>query len=87
MTIRGSEEWKEHALHPEKSDTGETPESVAPAERPTGDPDAVFGAETANLDPGASVAGSGQGGNPASGPRDDVPGPTTPGAAETSPSR
>ena len=42
MTIKASDEWKEHALHPEKSDTGETPESMAPAERATGDPDAVL---------------------------------------------
>ncbi len=77
MTIKASDEWKEHALHPEKSDTGETPESMAPAERATGDPDAVFGAESANLEPGGGIAGSGQGGNPASEPRTDMPRPNT----------
>ncbi|MDP9351721.1 MAG: hypothetical protein M3P51_09305 [Chloroflexota bacterium] len=79
MTIKASDEWKEHALHPEKSSTGDTAETVAPSERPGGDPDAVYGAETANLAPGAGVgSAAAQGGNPASGPRDDIPGPTTP---------
>lgn len=75
MSINASDDWKEHALHPEKSDTGENPEMMTPAERPTGDPDAVFGAESANLKPGGGISGSGQGGNPASGPREDMPGP------------
>ena len=73
MSINASDEWKEHALHPEKSSTGESPEMEVPAERPAGDPDAVFGAETVNLAPGAGLPGSGQGGNPASGPHGDVP--------------
>lgn len=73
-----SDEWKKHALHPEKSPTGENEEMMVPAERPQGDPDAVFGAETSNLQPGGGVAGSGQGGNPASGPRDDMPSPSVP---------
>lgn len=77
MSIKASDDWKEHALHPDKSDTGENLEMMMPAERPTGDPDAVFGAETAGLKPAGGVAGSSEGGNPASGPRDDMPGPTT----------
>lgn len=79
MSIKASDDWKEHALHPEKASTGDTPDSVVPAARPEGDPDAVYGAESANLAPGAGVGEvASQGGNPASGPRDDMPGPTTP---------
>ncbi len=82
MEIKASDEWKEHALdrkeqslEREKGPSGESPELMVPAERPTGDPDALFGAESANLKPGGGVTGSGQGGNAASGPRDDLPSP------------
>jgi hypothetical protein len=41
MSINASDEWKEHALHPEKADTGESPELMTPAARDDVDEDAL----------------------------------------------
>ncbi len=58
MTIKGSPEWSEHALHPEKSDMGESPELAQPAARPTDPNERVEAAEMPGTAGGAFVEGT-----------------------------
>lgn len=77
MSIDASEEWKRHALHPEKAATGETPESEVPAGGPMEGVDTEFGAEEAGVASGSTTGGAGVGsGAPGSGPLDQPEGTT-----------
>lgn len=85
MSIKASDEWKEHALHPEKAATGENAETAAPADRVASTEAEPFGTD-ANL----SQSGTGSdeastpGALPGSGPLDQPAGtPTMDGYNET----
>jgi hypothetical protein len=78
MSIKASDEWKEHALHPEETATGENAETVAPADRATSTEAEPFG-----TDPNISQSGTGSGeastpgALPGSGPLDQPAGTPT----------
>ncbi len=73
MTSKGSDEWKEHALHPDKADTGESPETEAPAARIS----EVSDAESADQDINAGIEGRDtHTAGPDVAPRADGPGQT-----------
>lgn len=74
MTINASDEWKEHALHPEKSDTGENAEMMTPAGERTSDPAGTLSSEvTAAGAPGSLPAGTGPNDAPAAELREESP--------------
>ncbi len=77
MSIKASDDWKEHALHPEKAATGESPETDAPAARVSEVSDSVYGAESADQDinPGIEERDTHTAG-PDVAPHSDGPGPT-----------
>ncbi|MDP9381682.1 MAG: hypothetical protein M3Q29_16350 [Chloroflexota bacterium] len=75
MTIKGSEEWREHALHPEKSDTGESPELLTPAAREDMDEDVRTTMPRAMSEQSGSGSHEApEGGRPGTGPLDDPAG-------------
>ncbi len=77
MTIKASDEWKEHALHPDKAVTGESPDTEVPAGRISEVSDAVYGAESADLDINAGNEGRDtHTAGPDVAPRADGPGQT-----------
>lgn len=70
MSINASEEWKKHALHPEKPDTGENEETLAPAEHSPAAPDAAYADEAPMVQSGTGIGEGDQGNLPGTGSLD-----------------